>query len=189
MHAGQRHHVDGLVLGIGLVLGRTDADAQSAAGAVVGRDLDPEDMPARSLALKVAQSKVAGLVSLDSIAGSTTLGRIAACGQTSEHLLHWMQRSWSQIGTSRAMPRFSYCVVAVGQAPSGPKALTGSRSPLPSIMTAVMRCTKSGEPAATTGGRRRLVVGAAGMATSCMLARVWSTAAQLRLTTSSPFLM
>ena len=36
----QRRHVDGLVLRVGLVLGRADHDAQVAAGAVLRRDLD-----------------------------------------------------------------------------------------------------------------------------------------------------
>ena len=35
------------------------------------------------------------------------IGRIAACGQTNEHWLHWMQRSGCHSGTSMAMPRFS----------------------------------------------------------------------------------
>ena len=35
-----RMHVDGLVLGIGLVFGRTEHHAEGAAGAILGRDLD-----------------------------------------------------------------------------------------------------------------------------------------------------
>ena len=35
-----------------------------------------------------------------------------------------------------AMLRFSHWVVAVGQVPSGGNALTGSRSPLPAIISA-----------------------------------------------------
>ena len=69
---------------------------------------------------------------------------MAACGQTSAHLLHWMQISGSQTGISRAMLRFSHCVVPVGQVPSTGNALTGSRSPLPAIITAVTVLTKSG---------------------------------------------
>ena len=43
--------------------------------------------------------------------------------------------------------------VPVGQVPSTGKALTGSRSPLPAIITAVTRWTKSGASSATIGGR------------------------------------
>ena len=32
----------------------------------------------------------------------------AACGQIKLHLLHWVQRSMSTLGTLMAMPRFSY---------------------------------------------------------------------------------
>src|SRR5262245_64545899 len=69
-----------------------------------------------------------------------------AWGQTKEHLLHWMQTFGSQIGTSSAIRRFSHFVVPTGQVPSTGKADTGSRSPLPAIITAVTRQTKSGAP-------------------------------------------
>ncbi len=49
------------------------------------------------------------------------------------------------------MLRFSYLVVPTGQAPSGGKAETGSRSPLPAIITAVTRLTKSGALSGTVG--------------------------------------
>ena len=58
----------------------------------------------------------------------------------------------SQTGISAAMLRFSHCAVPVGQVPSTGKALTGSRSPLPAIISAVTRCTKSG---ASVGHDRR----------------------------------
>ena len=54
---------------------------------------------------------------------------MVACGQTSEHWLHWMQFSGIQRGTSTAMPRFSYFVVPVGTVPSGESMETGSLSP------------------------------------------------------------
>jgi hypothetical protein len=63
--------------------------------------------------------------------------RIAACGQTSAHLPHWMQTSGSQIGISRAMLRFSHFGRAGGEGAVDGKALTGSRSPLPAIISAV----------------------------------------------------
>ena len=56
---------------------------------------------------------------------------MAACGQMSAHLLHWMQSDLSQTGTSSAMERFSQRVVPTGQVPSTGKAETGSLSPLP----------------------------------------------------------
>src|SRR5512139_866156 len=46
-----------------------------------------------------------------SSAGSKTLARMTACGQTITHLPHWMHRSGSHTGTSSAMLRFSYWVV------------------------------------------------------------------------------
>src|SRR5215813_15187798 len=69
---------------------------------------------------------------------------MVACGQTKAHLLHWMQTFGSQIGTSSAIRRFSHFVVPTGQVPSTGKADTGSRSPLPAIITAVTRWTNSG---------------------------------------------
>jgi hypothetical protein len=42
------------------------------------------------------------------------------------------------------MFRFSHLAVATGQVPSTGNALTGSRSPLPASITAVIFCTKSG---------------------------------------------
>ncbi len=50
---------------------------------------------------------------------------MAACGQTSAHLPHWMQIAGSQTGISSAMLRFSHWVVPVGQVPSTGKAETG----------------------------------------------------------------
>src|SRR5215470_11686595 len=78
---------------------------------------------------------------------------MVACGQTKAHLLHWMQTFGSQIGTSSAMRRFSHFVVPTGQVPSTGKADTGSRSPLPAIITAVTRRTKSGAPAGSVEWR------------------------------------
>ncbi len=77
-------------------------------------------------------------------ASGKTLVRMAACGQTSAQSPHWMQMSASQIGIESAMLRFSYWAVPVGNVPSTGMALTGSRSPLPSIIMAVTRLTKSG---------------------------------------------
>ena len=50
---------------------------------------------------------------------------MAACGQTSEHLPHWMQRAGSQTGMSMAMLRFSYWVVA-GQGGYGIQSAAGA---------------------------------------------------------------
>src|SRR5215472_11371857 len=91
---------------------------------------------------------------------------MAACGQTKAHLLHWMQILLSQRGTSSAMVRFSHFVVPVGQVPSTGKAETGSRSPLPAIITAVTRWTKSGADSETSGGRHADAVTLSGTDTS-----------------------
>ena len=112
---------------------------------------------------------------------------MAAWGQTNAHLLHWMQILSSQTGISSAIARFSHWAVAVGQVPSTGKALTGSRSPLPSMMTAWTRLTKSGAFSGTVG-RILMVPVAAPTGTSWRFSRVASTEAKLRLTTSAPFL-
>src|SRR5215471_3531169 len=102
---------------------------------------------------------------------------MAAWGQTSAHLLHWMQIGASQTGISSARFRFSQRVVEVGQVPSAGKALTGRRSPLFSSITAVTLRTKSGASGATTGGRPRVAVIFAGTTTGNRAARDASTAA------------
>src|SRR5512138_2225326 len=84
--------------------------------------------------------------------GAKYFGRMAACGQMSAHLLHWMQRLGSQVGISSAMERFSHFEVPVGQVPSSGNAETGRRSPLPASMSAVTRFTKSGAASETAGG-------------------------------------
>ena len=84
------------------------------------------------------------------------------------------------------MLRFSHCAVAVGKVPSTGIAETGSRSPLPSSIMAVTRCTKSGALRGT-GGRRVWGESArAGTGTSSRAASEASTAAKLRLSTLSP---
>src|SRR5512147_3348178 len=102
---------------------------------------------------------------------------MAAWGQTSVHLLHWMQIFGSQTGTSAAMFRFSHRLVPVGHVPSTGKALTGRRSPLPAIITAETRFTNVGAASATMGGRLRVAVAAPGTGTAWSCARVRSTAA------------
>ena len=52
---------------------------------------------------------------------------------------------------------FSQGVVPIGQVPSGGRADTGSASPSPASMAAVMALTKSGAASETTGGRFGLV--------------------------------
>ena len=69
--------------------------------------------------------------------GSKAFMRIAACGQTNAQRPHWMHTSGSQIGISGAMERFSQRAVSVGKVPSIGIALTGSRSPLPAIISDV----------------------------------------------------
>src|SRR5208282_3790559 len=57
--------------------------------------------PLKSAALKSTARKPVGAPSRCS--GSNVLARMAACGQTSAHLLHWMQMCGSQSGTEVAM--------------------------------------------------------------------------------------
>ena len=89
-----------------------------------------------------------------STSASYTLARMAACGHTSAHLLHWIQMLVSHTGISSAMLRFSHLLCPRGQVPSTGKALTGSRSPFPAMSTAVTRCTKSGACAETVADAR-----------------------------------
>src|SRR6476619_7246162 len=111
---------------------------------------------------------------------------MAACGQAIAHLLHWMHSFSSQTGMSWAIARFSHFVVPVGQVPSGGKALTGSRSPLPAIITAVTCLTKSGAWSGTILGSVRddgtYSPADAGTLTSCRFASDWSIAAKFFLT-------
>ena len=120
-------------------------------------------------------------------AGAKYFARMAACGQISTHLLHWMHSAMSQTGISSARLRFSQREVPVGQVPSGGNALTGRSSPRPESMTAVMLRTKSGASSGTGSGRRRVEVApAAGSGTSWRDSSARSTAAVLLRTTSSP---
>src|SRR5437868_15498549 len=91
---------------------------------------------------------------------------MVACGQTIAHLLHWIQRTSSQTGLSAAMLRFSQRVVLVGNAPSTGHADTGSRSPLPAIITAVTLRTKSGAVSGTMGRSEMRAVTCDGTGTS-----------------------
>src|SRR5512143_1273667 len=112
--------------------------------------------PLNSRPRKSVDLNVAGAPA--SAAGSYTMTRMAACGQTNAHLLHWMQILSSQTGMSRAIARFSHCAVALGQVPSTGNAETGSRSPLPSMITAWTRLTKSGAFSGTVGRIFRVLV-------------------------------
>jgi hypothetical protein len=84
------------------------------------------------------------------------------------------------------MLRFSQRAVPVGHVPSTGNALTGSRSPFPSSITAVTRRMKSGAFSLTMGGRGRVAVTSFGTGTSCSSASVASTAAKFLLITSAP---
>ena len=59
-------------------------------------------------------------------------GRMEACGQTSEHWLHWMHFSLFQTGTEIAVPRFSYAVPPSGNVPSSMPARSETLSLSPS---------------------------------------------------------
>src|SRR3954468_20637857 len=142
--------------------------------------------PFKSLDLKSTAWKVRGAKA--SAAGSKIFARMAACGQTIAHLLHWMQSASSQTGISEAMLRFSHFVVPVGQVPSGGKADTGSKSPLFAIITAVTRLTNSGAAFETMGGIAIFEVTASGTATRWRFASVASMAWKFFCTTCEPFL-
>ena len=141
--------------------------------------------PLYSVPLKSIDLKVGGALARS--AGSYTFTRMAAWGQTIAHLLHWMQIFSSQTGMSRAMFRFSHLAVDRGQVPSGGKALTGRRSPLPASMTAETRWTKSGAASETIGGRFRDDVTFPGTGSSWRCSSVPSIAAKFFLTISGPF--
>lgn len=55
-------------------------------------------------------------------AASERKGRMAACGQTNEQMLHCVQFSLFQVGTVAAMARFSMTVVPGGTKPPGRRA-------------------------------------------------------------------
>jgi hypothetical protein len=84
------------------------------------------------------------------------------------------------------MFRFSHCAVAVGYVPSGGRALTGSRSPSPTIIWAVTFCTNGGASAGTGGRTAARLVTRAGSATSWSAASALSTASQFLRTTAPP---
>ena len=173
-----RLHVERLVARVALVLGRAHDGAEMAAGAVLGRHLDGVGEPLEVGRTVRRRDEIASGAPA-SWAGSYALARMAACGQTSAHWLHWMQMAGSHTGISSARLRFSHWPVPVGQVPSTGKALTGSASPLPASITAVTRCTKSGAAAATIGGRARGLTSPPRAArTSCRWARARSTAAR-----------
>ena len=118
---------------------------------------------------------------------SSRAGRMAACGQTTAHWLHWMQFSLSHCGTLMATPRFSYWLVATGKEPSGLKELTGRLSPFWARMGRMTFCTKAGT-LSDLPDLSLAVAQAAGTLISTRLARVWSTPSTFILTILSPFL-
>ena len=144
-----------------------------------------KDWPAKDGSRAGAWRKPSGAAAR--AAGSLTLARITAWGQTITHLPHWMQRSLSQRGTSAAMLRFSQRAVPVGKVPSQGRALTGRASPAWASKGAITSRTKDGAAAKRSGGAgsgngssRR------SHGTGCSRSRVASTACRLRETTTSP---
>ena len=130
-------------------------------------------LPARS-ALPSADLKFLGafLSSLSSYA----LMRMAPCGHTSEQKPHWIHASLSQQGTCKAMLRFSYCVVPVGNTPPSGILLVGNSSPRPAIISPNTSCTKAGAVAGTGALVCSLEETCAGYFTSCRPANAASTA-------------
>src|SRR5512136_2445818 len=99
-------------------------------------------MPGNSLNLESMCLKVDGALARNFL--SYTLWRMTACGQTKTHLPHWMHRSDSQTGISRAILRFSHLVVPIGKVPSIGRAETGTSSPFKAIIGPSTFLTKSG---------------------------------------------
>ena len=175
--------------GFGLVLRRADLDAQRAAGAVLGRDLDRVlhalelGRLVRRCDLNVAGALVERARRRRPSRGSRRAGRPARTCCTG------CRAPDPRPGSRARCCASPTCAVPVGQVPSTGNALTGSRSPLPAIITAVTCCTKSG---ACVGDDRRprcaSTVAVAGTGTSCRCASVASTAAKFCCTTSSPCL-
>ena len=148
-------HVDGLVPHLGLGLGRADVDAHAAAGAVVGRHLDGDAVAGQVLGAEGDAAEAFGGARRAPAARRPSCGS-TACGQTIAHLPHWMQTCGIPDGICRAMARFSYLVVPVGNVPSAGSALTGSRSPSPAMSSAVTRLTNSGASSGTIDRRRHV---------------------------------
>src|SRR4029079_431927 len=153
-------------------IARCDGFALSFAGHIITHNPQPVQSsgatctvysPRRSVPLNGTCLKVAG--ALASASCGYTLTRIAAWGQTSAHLLHWMHKDASHTGMSAAMLRRSHCAVPVGHVPSTGNALTGRRSPLLASITAVTRLMKSGASSGTDAGWYLEAVGDAGTAT------------------------
>ncbi len=141
--------------------------------------------PGNSLNLASRLLKEAG--ALASRPGAYTFWRITACGQTIEHLPHWMHKALSQTGISRVMLRFSHWVVPLGKVPSIGIALTGRESPSFAIIWPSTFRTNSGAASGTAG--RRLIFESALRPSSLIsfrCARVWSTASKFFFTTASP---
>src|SRR5512136_161700 len=120
-------------------------------------------MPGNSLNLESIYLKVVGACSRYFL--SKTLCRMTACGQTKTHLPHWIHRSDSQTGISKAMLRFSHLVVPVGKVPSTGKADTGTESPSKAIMGPSTSRTNAGASAGTGARRVKVLVTLAGTLT------------------------
>ena len=139
--------------------------------------------PARSVPVGSFHKNPSGMA----VPASKALKRMAAWGQTSAQRPQSMQISGSQIGISSAIDLFSHLAVPVGKVPSTGSADTGSRSPLPAIIVAVIRVTKSG---ATLGTGSAIALPSATGPTSTRnsAATARSTASSLRVTTACPLL-
>jgi hypothetical protein len=102
--------------------------------------------------------------------------RIAAWGQTSAHLPHWMQTGSVHTGICSARLRFSQRAVPTGKVPSTGIALTGRWSPLPPIIRASTFFTNSGASSQGVGVTCTFGSYTAGTFTSCRCASAWSIA-------------
>ena len=140
-----------LCLACCLVLGRADVDAQAAAGAIVGRDLERElpardtPCPAQSVDLKPAGAPAErrGIVDLHADRGVRADQRAQAALDADLRV-----PDGDVLGDARASRT---CVVPVGKVPSTGKALTGRSSPRLAIIMPSTSLTNAGALSGTGG--------------------------------------
>ena len=181
-----RRHADGLALGVGLVLGRAERDAERAARAVLGRDLDRV-----AEALEVGGAERVGLVSgrrLLEERGLEDLGADRGVGAD--------QRALVALDAQRRLPDRDLGR-DVALLPLGRRGRPGAvdregrdRQPVALAGDDHRRHALDelrAPPRAPRAGGRASAVAAAGTAISERPSRARSTAAKLRFKTSGPF--
>ena len=170
--AQRRHrlHVDGFMPRVGAVLGRAHIDAQIAARAVLGRDLD----------------RVSFVLEIDTFVGRrhegcrsiAKLGRVVDFG--ADRRVRTNQRTHVALDADRRVPDWnleSDGALLPFAGGHGPCAVDGEGAHWQQISFAGHHhcgdfCTKSGACSETSGGRLRLALTAPGSGISCSRARV-----------------